>query len=436
MFVLLVNPYKMYVVRGGDTLGNPIHSVSVEAQRWQATRAGLQVEVRALDLDIHRRIKVDTFGVTPLGALQSINGRAPGFSERIDFLLRLPPRALAPDLTWSDTLRSPLGGPSGIDRYNVTRNHRVTRIFDSSGTRLADVRSTAAIEYRQSWWRDSVAGKFVVFDVAGPDTERFLFAVKTGQLWHRSWSMHLVGTATIPGDVAGVDTVPAGLRSEETQDIIPQSRARLLLRPLPGVDTAVTVQKDGGTALLHTVQRGGDTITASMVRNDGVVGTAQARFRRGIVQSYTALWTDTTVTPRQTSIAFDGDSLLKVRDENRDTTLAVPTRWWGIADYAMNELLVPAFLAHPADGMTQDFAIYRPFPRHWDVGVASVRSIGDNFIASFRLGTDSATTYLLITRDGDLLFAENSGPTGAQRLPSEGSARRATLEAILKSLQH
>jgi len=42
---------------------------------------------------------------------------------------------------------------------------------------------------------------------------------------------------------------------------------------------------------------------------------------------------------------------------------------------------------------------------------------------------------LLITSAGDLLFAENSGPTGAGRAPPPGTARRAQLEELLRALR-
>jgi len=107
VFVLLVNPYRMYFVRKGDTLSQPMHSVAVEAQRWVRDGQGLRVAVKALQLDVQRRAKVDTFSVSRLGAVEQVNGHAPGLNERVDFLPRLPGRTLAVAVTWADTLRSP-----------------------------------------------------------------------------------------------------------------------------------------------------------------------------------------------------------------------------------------------------------------------------------------------------------------------------------------
>ena len=100
----------------------------------------------------------------------------------------------------------------------------------------------------------------------------------------------------------------------------------------------------------------------------------------------------------------------------------------------MNELLVPIFLAHGKDSSAA-FAIYRPYAGHWDEGRAVVQRAGEYFIASYRLGNDTLQTVLLIAPDGELLMAENSGPTGARRLPLPGSPRSARLEAIVDEIR-
>lgn len=433
-FILLVNPYRMYWVRGTDTLSEPQHAVSVEAQRWEKDERQLRVTVRQWQLDVNRRIKVDTFSVAPEGAVVKINGHAPGLNERVDLLLRLPHAVLAPGLAWADTLRSPQGsGPLGDGLYEVKRSYRVDQLVDSNSTTFALVSASGLVHYRDSWWVDSAAGSFASIDVTGPVTERFLFAIRAGRLMERSWSMNLTGRGTLPADSGTVDTTVAGLVSAETQRIITSERAHLLTRALPGSDTTVSLNR--GPIFLHTVLRLPQVVESGMARNDGLVGTARARFVDGRVESVDVLWTDTAATPRHVVISNFHDSLL-VRDAGqRDTTVAIPAAWWGVADYAMGELLVPVFLAHAPDSVATAFAIYRPFARHWDVGTAMLRPLGENFVASYRLGTDTAATFFLITKDGDLLMGENSDPTGAQRMPPEGSPRRARLDAILQRLR-
>ena len=434
-FILLVNPYRMYWVRGTDTLSQPQHAVSVEAQRWEKAEPQLRVIVQQWGLDVHRRTSKDTFLVAAQGAVVKINGHPPGLNERVDLLLQLPKATLAPGLAWADTLRSSKGsGPGGDGLYEVTRTYHVDQFVDSNGTTFAHVSARGLVHYRDSWWVDSAAGAFASLDVSGPVTERFLFAVRAGRLVERSWSMNLTGRGSLPGDSGRVDTTAAGLISAETQRIISSERAHLLTRALPGRDTSVSL--DQGPILLHTVLRQPQDVESGMARNDGLVGTTRAHFVDGRVASFEALWTDTADTPRRIAISLVHDSL-RVRDAGQpDTMVAIPAVWWGVADYAMAELLVPVFLSRTPDSVAAPFAIFRPYARHWDVGLAMLRQLGENFVASYRLGTDTARTLFLITKDGDLLMGQNSDPTGAERMPAEGSARRARLEAILQSLQN
>jgi hypothetical protein len=433
VFVQLVNPYRMYFVRKGDTLSNPVTGVAVEAQHWDRDGARLRVTVRALQLDVTRRARVDTFTVTRRGAVELINGHTPGLNERVDLLLHLPGRPLTAGATWVDTLRSSHGGPKGDGLYSVARTYRVGRLFDSAGTTVAEVLANGVVHYRDSWWVDSSAGTFYSIDVTGPDTERYVFAVPQGRLLRRSWSMKLTGRGTLPAPGGGSDTVAAGLISGETQEDISPSRGRLVMRALPGADTSVTLAT--GPVLLHTVLRQPEEIQAGMARNDGMIGTVHACFAGGSTRSYDALWTDTSSLARRTTLTLSGDSLRIHEPGRADTATAIPARWWGVADYSMNELLVPPLLDRDADGVARPFAVYRPYPRHWDVGTASLRRVGKHLVATYRLGSDTTPTYLLITGDGDLLLGENSGPNGARRMPPEGSARRAQLEAILQALR-
>jgi len=432
VFFLFVNPYRMYWVRGADTLAQPTRSVTVESQRWERQKPNLRVIVQHRALDVNRRVTQDTFVIATSGLVRTINGHAPGMNERVDLLPRLPDRPLRSGVTWSDTLASSQSGePGGVKAFSIARVWRVDRIFDSAGTQMAAISATGDVHYRDGWWTDSAAGAFATIDVRGPSTEHALLAVSQEQLLYRTWSMDLRGTGRVSSE-HGVDTLPAGLISAESQRSIRSAEAHLFARDLPGTDTSMSYNT--GAILLHVVDRHGDEISAAMARNDGLVGTTQARFAGGIPVAYRALWTDTVSAP-ETNLDRVNDSLRLHEPGRADTSVAIPTRWWGVADYAMNELLVPVFLAHRPDGASDSFAVYRPYARHWDIGNASLRPLGENFVASYRLGDDTLPTYLLITKGGDLLMAENSGPKGAQRVPLPGTARRAELDSILATLR-
>lgn len=431
-FLMVINPYHMYWVRGTDTVSQPILEAQVETEVWRQVQGQLEVFDRVADLNTARTVKYDTFTVSPRGVIQPLKGRALGFTDDNDLVPHLPDRPLAPGTAWSDTVQTKSGGPAGDGLLSLARVYRVLRVFDSAGMHLTEVAATGTVHYRDSWWVDSAAGKLVSLDAIGPHREGFLLAARDGRLVSRWWSMNLVGRGVLPGP-DGPDTVPAGLVSSQSESPISRDRARLLTRDLPGPDTTFTY--DRGVVFVHTVQHDSTHVASGMARADGLVGTADAHYHHGSVVSFSATWTDTAATARRISISASHDSLRVTDVSHADTVLAPPTAWWGVADYAMGELLVPAFLAHASDTAAAPFAVYRPFARHWDTGTAKVRPLGEYLLASYRLGTDTASTYLLISRSGELLMGENSDPTGANRMPAEGTPKRAVLDAFLKTLQ-
>lgn len=431
-FIMVVNPFHMYWVRGKDTLSQPVIEAQVETEVWRQVQGQLEVFDRVADLNTARTVKYDTFTVTPRGATQPLGGRPLGFKDNNDLVPHLPDRPLVPGTAWSDTIQTTSRGPAGDGLLSLARQFRVQRVFDSAGMHLTEVAATGTVHYRDSWWADSAAGKLVSLDAIGPHKEGFFFAARDGKLVSRWWSMNLVGRGIIPG-ANGPDTVPAGLVSSQSESAISGERAHLLTRDLPGADTTFTFNR--GVVFVHTVQHDSTHVASGMARADGLVGTADAHYQRGSVTSLSVTWTDTAATTRRISVLASHDSL-HVTDVGRaDTLVVAPTAWWGVADYAMGELLVPSLLAHASDTTTAPFAVYRPYPRHWDTGRANIRPLGDYLLASYRLGTDTAATFLLISRTGELLMGENSDPTGADRMPAEGTPKRATLDAFLKSLQ-
>src|SRR5207237_7773041 len=102
-------------------------------------------------------------------------------------------------LTWSDTLHSSqAGGPGGAHTFTIIRSWRVARLFDSAGTRLAELSASGDVHYRDGWWADSAVGSYAAIDVSGPVTEHALLSITAGQLVERSWSMNLTGRGTHP----------------------------------------------------------------------------------------------------------------------------------------------------------------------------------------------------------------------------------------------
>lgn len=432
VFVATENPYHMYWLRGADTVGSPTKELTLERQVWRSRGSKLEVIVNQQSLDASRRATADTFVVGGTGRVATINAKPPGINGRVDFLLSLPVKPLTVGVTWSDTLEHTGNGVGGQHRYAVERLYRVVSELDTLGHHVTRVDARGTVAYRDGWWADSAKGAFYSMDVRGPVTESFFFDARRGQLIARLWKMDLRGTGTITNERGGQDTLPAGLESEERQWLLEPRIAVVVGRALPAGDTSVTISR--GLLFVHTVRRTADTIEAGFGRNGGLVGTARTVFSNNSPMAYRATWTDGFAPPETETVERQGDSLAVSHHGSR-TVIAIPRAVWGIADYAMQELLVPVLLSVPVDGMNHPFAIYRPYAAHWDSGTVVVRALPDARIAVVQMSTDKKPQALLISREGDYLYGENSDPIGAERVPSLNSRRRVKLQSLLNQLR-
>jgi hypothetical protein len=260
--------------------------------------------------------------------------------------------------------------------------------------------------------------------------EHDLFDVTHGRLLTRAWKMDLRGRGVPPTGAA--DTIAAGLLSEETMRASDSPRTRFLLRALPGSDSAVSLDMSRNAAvLLHTVARDEGAISASLTRNDGMVGVARAQFDGTVVRTYDAIWADSSATLVTRHISRDGTHLIVHRSGASDTTVTIPAGAWGIADYSMEELLAPTLLGIPRDSTAHPLAVYRPFGGHWDTGTVTVRTHSDALVCVLSFG-GGAPEIVVLTPDGDYLYGETGGPHPGKRIPF-GAARQARLRAIFES---
>lgn len=428
------NPYRMYWLRGADTIGPPRHELSVESHGWGGTAAEPEVAVRNQLLDVSRRLQQHVFALAPDGRVRTIDRQPPDPSPAIDLLLQLPATPLHSGTTWTDTVRADGKGAAGPEIYEVIRSYRVQRMLDTLGARdVADVEGHGTIRYRFGFVADVAKQQTAWLDVTGPDTERYLFDTQAGRLIARRWEMHLVGRGVAPD---APDTVPAGLESAEFMSMANTPATRFLLEPLPGADTSITFDMQRKTlVLLHTTARGRSSITASLTRNDGMVGVASVGVAGPRVTDYHATWADAGGLRTQVITVRDR-SLLFVRQGQPDTSIAIPADTaWGIADYAMDELLAPVLLAMPRDGKPHPFAVYRPVPAHWDSGTAMVRSRGQFVIVALEFSSEDRPETLIFGTDGDCLFADNAGPVESRRVPS-GAKRFARFQAAMAVFGH
>jgi len=424
----IVNPFRMYWARGTDTIGNRIRDVSVETHVWSGTAKNPIVQVAQQNLDVNHSKKSNAYSITPAGKMMLIDGQPPAPGGRADLFPVLPSVPLRIGARWSDTTgTSGNAGKVGDELDEAIRTYEVARLFDTLGTRAVEIRGVGTWHMRLSFWVDSAAGRSSWLDVQGPMDEHDLFDVSHGRLLRRAWKMDLRGRGVPP--MGAADTIAAGLFSEEVMRESESPRMRFLLGALPGRDSAVTVEvARNAPILLHTVARDEGAITASLTRNDGMVGVAHAQFDGAVVRTYDATWADSGETLVTQHVSRDGGKLVVHRSGKADEKLSIPEGAWGIADYAMEELLAPTLLAVPRDGAAHPFAVYRPYPGHWDSGTVTVTPRADVFLCKLTLGKE-APVFVVLTSAGDYLYGEDSGPSSSKRFPF-GATRQAHVRAI------
>lgn len=431
-----MNPYRMYVVRGADTMGGPVRGYSIQRQVWRAAGGGLTAQMHDQPLAVHSTPRGWVLEVTPRGEVRTDDGEANKAFGHYDALLRLPADGdLREGRVWHDTLSRVVPVPGGEYAFQTWRELRVERIADTLGSRMAIVRGTGRMRYRHTDPVDSAGSAPWWMDVTGPMRETFVFDLANGRLAGREWWMDLRGIGGFPRGDGGIDTVPAGLLSSDTTRLIGAERARLVGRPLEG-DTMVT-SEERGDALLHAVRRDGGCIRSGLVRNDGGRMTAEGCHAAGLTPRYAFLYTEPVAEPLRRTIELV-DGVLRVSGD-RDTTLAVPPGRWAMADYGMDEHLAPHVAAIAAAGETEaEISVLRPFTLRWEQVAVGQRMVDDLILA--RLGWEGdggrdEGVVMVVTKGGDLLYAEGTDANPSVRQAPEGSERRKRIEALRRALE-
>lgn len=428
----VINPFRTYWLHGSDTVGPEQRELSVESHIWGGSAERPQVAIHNQLLDVSRRMQRHVVVIEPNGHVRMIDRGPAAASQLSDPLLQLPSAPLAPGTTWTDTVRAEGRDAVGPELYQVIRTYRVRGTIDTLGRHgVADVEAHGTVHYRYGFLVDSAARKLAWLDVAGPDTEQYLFDGAAGRLIGRRWTMHLVGRGVAPD---APDTVPAGIESVEVVSLADTPLTRFLLEPLPGADTSITFRvSDRSIILLHTTDRTSTRISASLARNDGLVGIASVGVNASRITGYRATWTDST-SLRTEAITVRTDTVFLVRQGQRDTAVAIPPgAAWGIADYAMNELLTPVLMAIPRDGAEHPVAVFRPYAARWDTGTARVRARGKFIVVALELASDTSPETMVFSKDGDYLFGDNAGAIETRRVPSDAK-RLPRLDAALAAV--
>jgi hypothetical protein len=430
-----LNPYRMYAVRGGDTLGGPVRSYSINRQVWRAEGGGLVVETRTELLSAHPTRRESVLEVTPRGAVRTEDGEADRAFGQYDAFVRLPPDGdLREGRIWHDTLSSVVPVPGGEYAFQAWRELRVERIVDTLGARMAVIRGTGRMRYRHTDPVDSAGARPWWMDTSGPLRETFLFDLEHGRMAAREWWMDLRGIGGFPRADGGVDTLAAGLLSADTLRLVSAERARVMARPMEG-DTMVTTAAQGDI-LLHVVRRGGACVRSGFGLNDGTRLTAEACHPGGRTERYALVHTRPTAEPMRRTVVL-ADGMLRVSGD-RDTTLAVPPGRWAMSEHGMDEHLAPLLAAMALAGETQaEISVLRPFTLAWDRVRVELAPVEDAIMGTLRWEPEgetlTAAVFVLVSKGGDLLYAEGVQPHVYLRRPPPGTVAAKRVDALVQA---
>jgi hypothetical protein len=199
---------------------------------------------------------------------------------------------------------------------------------------------------------------------------------------------------------------------------------QLSSRPLTPGDTFFTWYSGRPGGLIHTVARTDTTMASSLLRADGMIGTAEAHWRDGRLASFDTRWTTQDSTTHAQQVALEARGIV-VGDSLRITgthpaTLPLPQGPWVVADFGMEEQLIPVELTVPA-GRTVLVHVYRPWHSRWDSVKLTMRDTADLHVAEL-VGSNGSHSIMALDPAGALLmigrFDEQS-----ERHPLETTSR-------------
>jgi hypothetical protein len=208
-------------------------------------------------------------------------------------------------------------------------------------------------------------------------------------------------------------------------DTVVAVMGRIASRPMTPGDTFVTWSPNPGS-MLHTTAIEPTRARTSLLRLDGMLGTAETRWRGTTPESFESIWT------RRGGKGADGDSAVNVRGTVVNGALDVtagtvrrqyplPTGEWTVADIGMEELMVPMLLAYPSSERGHDIVVFRPYHLRWDTLSVTVR-VSDGLRTAETCEKSGTHELMAISKDNQLLWVWRFN-TVSERRPLETSAR-------------
>lgn len=203
------------------------------------------------------------------------------------------------------------------------------------------------------------------------------------------------------------------MTTQEFHDRVVAVIARRAPVNMPAGDTSMTW--DRTPILYHIVQTTPHGVKSGLLRNDSLVGLAEATWGAKGVSTFQVTWTaaDSVVvalkaTTSGTHVYLSG---------SRTDTLEAPSLPWAIADYGMDEHLTPVLTRLPAASNVQQLVVYRPFGGRWDTLDVVVSSGAEGSTRVLQI-TPKDTIRWVIAKEGVLLQLMK-GPTPVERRPLE-----------------
>ncbi len=148
---------------------------------------------------------------------------------------------------------------------------------------------------------------------------------------------------------------------QEFHDRIVAIIVRRAPKDMPEGDTTITWNRT--PILYHIVQSTAHSLRSGFLRNDSLVGIAAATWGADGVHEFDVRWTAADSLAMHLHAVREGPSV--VLTGVRTDTLSVPSLPWAIADFGMDEHLVPMLRQLPPDSTFQRVVIYRPWGGKW-----------------------------------------------------------------------
>jgi hypothetical protein len=206
----------------------------------------------------------------------------------------------------------------------------------------------------------------------------------------------------------------SSMTPKEWHDLLVKVIAQLKSSPIPAGDTSVGWY-DGKPSYVTTARRTPEGIVSSFVRFDGMIGTAAAHWANGRQTNVAERWTKPDTAATEIQLTVSGGKLLI--SGSLSATLDLPSMPWVIADYGLDDQLVPLFGRIIT---TTRFAMYRPYLRKWDTVTVASRRVDGVLMIDETEPSGEIFTFAL-AEDGSILRVLSSKQTKIERRPLQSS---------------